>query len=84
MGLKLYLSRVLVFCVTIRRGKQGHILEMMESKRTVHRPGGSLSEAAWETEMKLGLTNARVTIRFTWYSQSNIIALLWRYSRQLS
>jgi hypothetical protein len=88
MALELYLSRGLVFRVTVPRGRQGHILEMMELKRTVLRPVAvgsfKLSAAAWETEMMLGLTNARVTLCFTWYSQSNIVALLRVYSHRPS
>lgn len=42
MALEPYLSHGLVFRVTVPRGKQGHILEMMERKRTVLRPVGSL------------------------------------------
>jgi hypothetical protein len=33
MALELYLSRGLVFRVTVPRGKQGHFLEMMERKK---------------------------------------------------
>lgn len=67
MMLVLNLSRSyrgLAFRVTVPRGRQGTILEVMKHKRTVLRRIDRLSDAAQEMEAMFSLTNVRITVSF--------------------